>query len=111
VYADSKTVSAERSLLAQALPYKPATPLEGPLMVTIEAFCAIPKSFTKAQRAGAISQALRPTGKPDVDNLAKLVLDALNGVFFADDKQVTMLIVSKRYTDGAARTGIKITEL
>lgn len=35
------------------------------------------------------------TFKPDVDNIAKLVLDALNGVAWADDTQVTLLIVSK----------------
>lgn len=35
------------------------------------------------------------TYKPDVDNIAKLVLDALNGVAYEDDKQVTQLHVVK----------------
>lgn len=33
--------------------------------------------------------------KPDVDNVAKLVLDALNGVAWVDDTQVTHLSVIK----------------
>lgn len=37
------------------------------------------------------------TYKPDADNVAKLVLDALNGVAWADDAQVTDLNVHKKY--------------
>ena len=37
------------------------------------------------------------TVKPDVDNIEKLYLDALNGVAYDDDNQVTALIVQKRY--------------
>ena len=33
--------------------------------------------------------------KPDVDNIAKLVLDALNGTAWDDDTQVTELVVGK----------------
>lgn len=35
------------------------------------------------------------TCKPDLDNIAKLVMDALNGIAWADDAQVTSLSVSK----------------
>ena len=35
------------------------------------------------------------TQKPDADNIAKLVLDALNGTAYADDSQVTRLVVIK----------------
>lgn len=35
------------------------------------------------------------THKPDADNIAKLVMDALNGVAYADDAQVTKLTVKK----------------
>lgn len=34
-------------------------------------------------------------GKPDMDNVAKLVLDALNGVAYEDDTQVVRLVVAK----------------
>ena len=35
----------------------------------------------------------------DVDNLAKFVLDAMNGVFFDDDSQIVELTVRKCYAD------------
>ena len=33
--------------------------------------------------------------KPDIDNVAKLVMDALNGVAWQDDSQVTQLVAGK----------------
>ena len=33
--------------------------------------------------------------RPDIDNLAKLVIDALEGIFYADDKQVVKITASK----------------
>lgn len=40
-----------------------------------------------------------PTKKPDCDNIAKIILDALNGILYPDDSQITMLLVSKRYSE------------
>ena len=37
------------------------------------------------------------TKKPDADNLAKSVLDGLNGIAFMDDSQVFVLQVTKQY--------------
>lgn len=36
---------------------------------------------------------------PDVDNLAKSILDGMNGVLFEDDKQVIRLEAEKRFSD------------
>jgi Holliday junction resolvase RusA-like endonuclease len=46
-----------------------------------------------------------PTVKPDADNVAKIVLDALNGSAFCDDAQVVHLQVLKRY---AEEPGVKV---
>lgn len=40
-----------------------------------------------------------PTVKPDTDNIAKSILDALNGIAYNDDKQVVTLIVQKWYAE------------
>ena len=40
---------------------------------------------------------IRPTKKPDCDNIAKICLDALNGLAYVDDSQVVCLSVSKMY--------------
>ena len=39
------------------------------------------------------------TSKPDADNYAKLILDALNGVLWRDDAQVVRLFAEKVYCD------------
>lgn len=41
---------------------------------------------------------IRPTKKPDADNIAKVVLDALNNICYKDDTQVVELIVNKYYS-------------
>ena len=42
---------------------------------------------------------ISPTIKPDTDNIAKSILDSLNGIAYKDDKQVIRLIVEKWYAD------------
>ncbi|NNU17665.1 RusA family crossover junction endodeoxyribonuclease [Parvularcula sp. ZS-1/3] len=49
-------------------------------------------------------------GAHDVDNVAKAILDALDGVFWRDDRQVVRLI-SERFTGDANRIAVKITPL
>ena len=71
--------------------------------VHIIATWPVPKSWTKQRQAAALSNDEIP-GKPDLDNIAKLILDALNGVVYEDDVQVCMLTVTKLYgeTPGCA---------
>lgn len=42
---------------------------------------------------------INPTTKPDCDNIAKICLDALNGVAYYDDSQITELQVFKKYAE------------
>ena len=41
----------------------------------------------------------RPTGKPDVDKLARAILDGLTGVAYLDDSAVVVLQIRKQYAD------------
>lgn len=68
-----------------------------PLKVIIRAFYEIPKSMSKKDRKAALEWRLFPTKKPDVDNIAKVICDALNGLAYKDDKQIVDLDVRKRY--------------
>ena len=70
---------------------------ETTLQVDIQAFYPVPKSFSKAKTNDAVTQKLRPTTKPDCDNIIKVVLDALNGVAYYDDKQVICVSCNKYY--------------
>lgn len=62
---------------------------DGPLMVTVQTHRELPKSTPKRV------QSEPDTHKPDADNVAKSVLDALNGVAWHDDTQVVCLVVRK----------------
>lgn len=97
IYTDSKTKQAENTILAQALQHRPASPIEGPIRLSVTSVFGVPASWSKRKRAEALAGAVRPTGKPDVDNLVKALMDALNGVFYLDDTQVVQLIAIKQY--------------
>ena len=77
-----------------------AKPFLGPVEVSIQACCEIPKSWSKKKQDQAKHLEIRPTKKPDSDNIAKMICDALNGLAYKDDAQVVDLHVSKVYTDG-----------
>lgn len=71
--------------------------LETPISLRVVAHHAIPMSWPKRKQQQALQGDLIP-GKPDLDNVAKAVLDALNGVIYLDDKQVVRLMAEKRYS-------------
>ncbi len=67
------------------------------ISVTILFGLPIPKSYTKWRVEAIKKGTIKHTKRPDVDNLAKAILDALNGVAWADDAQITQMIVKKEY--------------
>lgn len=71
-------------------------PLTGPVEVAVYAGFPIPKSLPKRDLARAVNGEIRPTKKPDADNLMKC-MDALNQVVWADDAQVVEAHVRKYY--------------
>lgn len=71
----------------------------GPLEAVLEMRIPIPVSWSKAHKAAALAGAELPTSKPDIDNVAKAILDACNGVVFRDDAQVVMLAATKAFSD------------
>lgn len=69
-----------------------------PLEAHLIAFFPIPKSASKSRAADMERGFLLPTKPPDTDNLAKIVLDALNGIAYHDDAQIVRLTVQKSYS-------------
>lgn len=51
-----------------------------------------------------------PTVKPDTDNIAKSILDSLNGIAYLDDKQVVNLQVEKYYAETSS-VSVRIEEI
>jgi Holliday junction resolvase RusA-like endonuclease len=71
--------------------------VETPVSVGVLAYYPIPASWSKKRQQAAIDGTEIP-GKPDLDNVLKAVLDALNGVVYVDDKQVVRLTGGKAYS-------------
>ena len=67
------------------------------IKVTINAYHVIPQKDNKTLRAGKLDGLIKATVKPDIDNIAKIILDGLNKVAYNDDNQVTELYVNKQY--------------
>ena len=86
-YADPKAVKYEKAIRDAVIAQYCCDPLDGPLIVSIYAWLKKPKS----------SKLAYPTVTPDADNIAKAVLDALNGILWFDDKQVCELTIHKVY--------------
>lgn len=96
---DCGTAEGWKSQVAlAAMPNKPDAPFDGPVGVSLAFTFARPKSHLLR---GAVRETAPKchTSKPDADNLAKAVLDALTalGAFWRDDSQVSRLTVSKHY--------------
>lgn len=72
--------------------------LTGEIGAAVTAYFPIPASWPKAKKERAAKGEIRPAGKPDADNIAKLVLDSLNGLAYRDDAAIVRLTVEKVYS-------------
>mgnify|MGYP002528393746 CR=1 FL=1 len=100
-YTPQKTVNYENLVklsYQQQCNDKPY-PKEISLRAEIRAYFAIPKSVSKIKRDMMLKGQINPTKKPDTDNIAKAILDALNGIAYYDDAQIVALSIVKMYSD------------
>jgi len=89
VYTDTATATYETAIkmLTKAQLGKYFQPFDGAISVSINIEINRPKSVTRDY----------PTVKPDIDNFAKAILDALNGIVWLDDAQICSLQITKSY--------------
>lgn len=86
-------------LVIDAMKKQGCTLSELPLEVAIIAYVGIPTSKPKKFKQQALEGLQKPTKKPDVDNVAKIILDSITGIAYQDDKQIVKLSVSKIYSE------------
>ena len=99
VWTDKKTLAYEE-LLSQAgvEAMRASEPHLGALSVRIEAGMPVPASWSQKKRQAALSGDLSHIGKPDFDNIAKCVGDALNKIVWKDDSQIIVCAFRKFYS-------------
>lgn len=89
--------------------YPEFKPIVKKCKVNIIAYFEIPKSTSKKKKIEMLNNEIAPTKKPDIDNITKIILDAMNKFAFKDDTQVTKLEVEKRYSENP-RIYVRIEE-
>lgn len=88
----------EQTLEACLLEHKPQRPAGGAISLSFTAVIPVPQSVSKKKKAEMLAGSMRPTKKPDIDNLAKQILDAMTRLqFWEDDKQIVELHCRKVY--------------
>ena len=99
VYTDKQTLTYEAMIATFAKQAMGGTELiKTPVSVFLYVRLPVPQSYPKKRRDACLSGLEKPCKKPDIDNIAKTYLDAMNGVIFVDDTQVIDLHVKKLYS-------------
>lgn len=110
-YTPKKTQEYEKYVkMCWVAKYGSIQPSEQPLEMNIVFYMPIPKSYSKKQRAEILNGRLKHTKKPDIDNLIKSVLDALNGLAYADDSKIIKVAAEKQYSE-KPKTELSIKEV
>ncbi len=100
IFTPQKTLDFERAIAEY---YQQSTKAfmfekDQPICVNVVFGMPIPKSIPKSRQDAMAQGIIRHTKRPDIDNLIKSVLDALNGVAWVDDSQIVRLSASKEYS-------------
>lgn len=98
-YTPARTRRAADDVMILAARYSPPSPIEGPIELRVIATFARPASWSAKRRAAAVFHESRP----DLDNVVKLVADALTrtGRYWRDDAQIARIVAEKRYGDAS----------
>lgn len=72
-------------------------PIDGPLRVVLSILVGMPAGWSGKRRQEALDGQIASTRKPDVDNVAKAVIDGMNAIVYPDDARVVELIARKAF--------------
>jgi Holliday junction resolvase RusA-like endonuclease len=89
--------------------YRP--PLDGPLLLELTFWVARPKGhYGSGKNAHVVKQSAphAPATKPDLLKLARAIEDALTGIVYRDDAQITCETLQKAYTTGSPRVEVRV---
>lgn len=111
VYTPQKTVNYEQSVrIAYLQSDRVKFMNKEPLSIIITAFYPIRKSASKKLQRQMLEGEIRPTVKPDFDNVSKIICDSLNGIAYNDDSQIVDATIKKFYSE-TPRVEVKICSL
>jgi len=98
-YLDPSVIKYRKAIRNMAIAQmrnQKAEKIEGAVNMNIVYAFRRPQSLSKKERNEIDGGKTVPkTTKPDIDNLTKAILDALNGIVWKDDAQVTQINIQK----------------
>jgi Holliday junction resolvase RusA-like endonuclease len=100
----------KRHIQWQVQPHAPKEPLRGAVEVHLTFYMPIPKAVKGVERQSMINNVAKHYKRPDIDNLAYLVTNALKGIVYHDDSQICKMMLEKIYSE-QPRTVIKVMEV
>ncbi len=100
MFTPAKTVAYE-GLVAHAAQQamRDMKPFDGACRIELDVRCTVPASWSQRKQRDALAGLIRPTKKPDADNVLKAVCDGLNGVAWKDDVQAVEVVLRKAYAE------------
>lgn len=101
---------AKEAIRWQIMPYAPKELITGPVSLYLTFMLPIPKSVSKIMRRQMIEGIILPITRPDFDNLAYIVTNAMSDIIYKDDSQVVDAQIKKRYGE-EPQTIVKIVQL
>lgn len=96
-YTPKKTLDYQNTVVKEFNKVARGRKLVGSIKAEICAIYEPPKSINKRKRQELLSGKIPYTKKPDVDNLAKSILDGLNEIAYDDDSSIDEAHVTKMY--------------
>ncbi len=100
MYTPKATQVFENACAAEAMAsMQGRDPMTGPIEIKMQIFVPIPASYRKSKKEDCRLGKIVPTSSADIDNIAKSVMDAFNGVVWIDDSQVVDAHLTKRYAE------------
>jgi Holliday junction resolvase RusA-like endonuclease len=109
-YTPQETAVYENLVKMEYLNQCPGKKLNGQIRMAIKAYFAIAASASQKKRNQMLNGEIRPTKKPDVDNITKIVADSLNKIAYDDDSQIVTAITEKIFSDNP-RVEVLIMEM
>lgn len=104
VYTPRKTQVHESKIREEWLENYEDEPTKNPVKISMTFYLTKPKKIPKDFPD-------TPQKRPDIDNLIKTVLDALNGLAYEDDKQIVKVSARKEWSNRPHGIGYTYIEL
>ena len=91
------SLNDKADFLAKCRENAPKEPWDEPIKLTVDFYFDRPKVHFNSRGQVKDSASRVHTSRPDIDNCIKLIMDALNKIYWHDDSQICILHAYKRY--------------